>query len=320
MLRLHAGALTVFFFDLLIANMSQQIIRRNTLSVDLHQLHILPLIEEVHVLIQSQLPATVDNLLHLSLDTYKRQIYLKTISPLVAEKFLHHCGGYIDYVSHTGTYKLPVTLVEDDYITVTVATVPYECTNEQLKAFFAQYGDIARIVQLNHAKHLIFPIDSGRRLVVYKKLHTNIPQHVDLAGFKLRVSYSTQVKLCPLCGADHLKYSCALYSGDGNLRHRKTLPPEQTSLGPTVIPVNTTSRKRMLSNEVCENIPQVETVISDISLEHSVASDSSMNVSAPAMNVDPEVIPVLSQQDDKISPSGPHLVDPTALEGSRAEG
>ena len=67
--------------------MSQQILRRNTLSIDLHSLNHTPLIEDVHVLIQNSLPATVDNIVSLVLDTYKKQIFLKTISALVTENF-----------------------------------------------------------------------------------------------------------------------------------------------------------------------------------------------------------------------------------------
>ena len=148
--------------------MSTHIIRQNTLAIDLHNLISILDIEDVHYLIQQNFPATVDNLLSLSVDSYKRQIYVKTISAHVAERFLNYCGGSIDYQQNNTIYKLTVSMAEDDFIPVNVATVPYECTNEHLRHFFAQYGDIARIVQLSHAKHLLFPIDSGRRLVVFK--------------------------------------------------------------------------------------------------------------------------------------------------------
>jgi hypothetical protein len=230
--------------------MSTQIVRQNTLYIDMHQIPVLPQVEDVHVLIANTLPATVDNIMSLYLDTYKKHIYLKTISALVAERFLNHCGGHIAYHVNDVTYKLPMKLVEDDYITVTVVNVPFECTNEQLKQYFSTYGEIARIVQLTHAKHLLFPVDSGRRLVIYKRLPRNIPQHVELGGHKMRVSYAAQIKDCPNCHGNHLKYSCDQTLGDGGRRMDTSVAPPADSVVLTSFSVTTPSRKRLLSTEL----------------------------------------------------------------------
>ena len=228
--------------------MSTHIIRQNTVYIDIHQLAVNPEIAEVHELIANTLPATVDNLISIILDTYKRHIYIKTIAASVAEKFINHCNGQINYQVNNVTYQLPVRLVEDDFVTVTVVNVPYECSNEQLRQVFGTYGEIARVIQLNHAKHLRFPVDSGRRLVVFRKLPVNIPQHVEVEGHKLRVSYASQVKQCPLCQGNHLRYSCALYLADGGTRDLSSgssLPRRDST---TTFQVTTQSRKRMLSN------------------------------------------------------------------------
>ena len=286
--------------------MSQPIIRKNTISVDLHGLNHTPEIADIHVLIQNSLPATVDNIVSLALDTYKKCIYIKTISALVAEKFINYCEGHIAYVYDHVTYTLPVRLVEDDYISVHVATVPYECSNEQLKHFFSQFGEIARVVQLNHAKHLIFPVDSGRRLVVYKKLNVNIPQHVEIGGFKLRVSYTSQVKVCGKCGGNHLQYACTQNSAAGVSRMNTIPTPPQPTSGPTVLAVTVSSRKRLLSNGFEEEAQQ------DSILDQTIVAPHAEDPQDAKQNDDMDVACASSDHldDNQSHPSpSPHLDD-----------
>ena len=114
----------------------------------------------------------------------------------MAERFVKHCNGQITYVQGDITYRLQVSVLDEDFITVNVATIPYECSNDQVKTFFSSYGEIARVVTLNHASNLLFPVYSGRRLVIFKKIHTNIPQHLELGGHKIRVIYDSQIKVC----------------------------------------------------------------------------------------------------------------------------
>ena len=229
--------------------MSTKIIRKHTIAIDIHNLNILPQIEDVHILVRDTLPATVDNIVSLELDSYSRKIYIKTISEHVAEKFINYCKGKIEFTFQGASHTLPVTLVEDDYVTVTVTTVPSECSEIQLQQYFSQYGEVVRIVSLNHASHLVFPLYSGRRLVVFKKLNVNIPQHIEIGGIKLRASYSSQIKSCKTCGGNHLRYVCPLNSEDGVARRdtNSTALPQQP--GPVVMPITTQSRKRMLSAE-----------------------------------------------------------------------
>ena len=175
--------------------------------------------------------------------------FIKTISASVAEKFLTHCGGAISYTYDGVDYQLLVKLVEDDFVTVTVVNVPYECTGEQIRQYFSQYGEIARVVSLKHAPHLLFPIDSGRRLVVYKRLPKNIPQHVEIGGHKLRVSYTAQIKSCATCGGNHLKYACDKNSADGSGPQATSSSYLQDSSSTTSLQVTIPSRKRLLSSE-----------------------------------------------------------------------
>ena len=103
---------------------------------------------------------------------------------------------------------------------------------------------------MNHAKHLIFPIDSGRRLIIFKKLPKNIPQHVEIGGHKLRVSYSAQVKQCALCLGNHLKHVCPQGSGDGVPRTNTQVQAPHRDNVTSVMQVTIPSRKRMLSAEL----------------------------------------------------------------------
>ena len=131
--------------------MNHKILRRNTVLLDFHQAQNFPQIDEVQDIIKTQLPATIDNILSIEPDSYKRQIFITTISQFITERFVTHCNGHVNYVQNGTQYRIPVTVLEDDLITVSVATIPYACPNEHVKVFFSQYGDVARIVQLNHA-------------------------------------------------------------------------------------------------------------------------------------------------------------------------
>ena len=178
---------------------------------------------------------------------------MKTISQVVAERFVQHCQGVATLVHHEVTYKLKVSIVEEDYISVHVATISLETTDEQVRTFFSKYGDVVRVVKLNHGAHLDFPIYSGRRLVVFKKIYTNIPQHLEMGGTKLRASYDLQVKVCPLCAGNHIRHRCALYNDDINARQPLHSSSSPTNFGPVVLPVTVPNRKRFLSAELEAN-------------------------------------------------------------------
>ena len=116
--------------------MATKVQRKNNVVIDLHQVKYFPKVEDLHILVKNNLPATVDNLLSLEPDSYKHQVYLKTISPAVAERFVNYCQGKIAYEQNGVVYQLPVSILDEEFISVHVATIPYECTNEQISAFF----------------------------------------------------------------------------------------------------------------------------------------------------------------------------------------
>ena len=138
---------------------------------------------------------------------------------------------------------------------------------------FSQYGEVARIVQLNHAANSWFPVYSGRRLVIFRKLNVPIPQHLEMGGIKLRASYSSQVKICGICGDNHLRHLCPQASGEHS---RKDINQPRYEHGEvmSVFPVNVNSRKRMLSNGLEDHSALPDTEDQDIVPDTQLATET----------------------------------------------
>ena len=84
---------------------------------------------------------------------------------------------------------------KNDLTRVLVSKLPLGVSNDEILSALDYYGDILSVQQVTK---VMFGkrLDTGDRVVIFKKIHKDIPSYVPVRGWKAYIMYTGQPKTC----------------------------------------------------------------------------------------------------------------------------
>ena len=132
----------------------------------------------------------------------------------------------------------------NDLTRVLVSKLPLGISNDEIRYELGYYGDILSVQQVTRVM-CGKKLDTGDRVVTFKKIHKDIPTYVPVRGWKAYIMYKGQPKTCRSCGkVGHFAKDCSSkrksnenFSEDQNISGKKRKSEEKSTANQD-IPVN----------------------------------------------------------------------------------
>ena len=182
------------------------------------------------------------------------------------------------------------------FVRVLVSRLPAGVPDKDICSVLNCYGEILKVQQVTKVWYGI-QVDTGDRVVVFKKIHTDIPSYVTIRGWKTFIRYRGQPKTCQSCGkVGHFAKDCPFKRKPDERSHQdnpeKKRKTDEKRTGDKVIPVN----MEIIESSV---IPNHEEIIKDLmdtlteiehDPDHSVQDKVEDVTSKVAENLDSDVV------------------------------
>ena len=182
--------------------------RINTLKLGFGAVTTRPSTLRIHEYIQDLFHWTVDQVLSIEIDVYRKCVYIKLVSELLCEKALREHGPVLQFTDEHGTHDLSFDLADQTVIPVRVHVVPSELSDDDIVSALSKYGECKRIRDELYDPAHIYHVRSGRKIVLMV-LQKPIPSFVSICNQRFLVTYFGQERTCYFCDkGSHLQSAC----------------------------------------------------------------------------------------------------------------
>jgi hypothetical protein len=137
-----------------------------------------------------------------------RIIYFKCHKEETMRHLIENYNGAFFKYDNGNVARVAMTEENESFRYVRVWGLPPEAPNEDVMAFFGQYGEVRKVVRELFPKELNCPIETGVR-GVYMDLKKDLSHFMYIRNCRIKVHYVGMKDKCHICGStEHIRNDC----------------------------------------------------------------------------------------------------------------
>jgi hypothetical protein len=156
---------------------------------------------QIHESIHDTLQLEEDEVSMIQIDGPRRRVYIKFVNDMGMRRTLSKTNGIQDFKHVNGEISQEqIEIAGKGMRTIRVANLPPEVQDTVIRNALGIYGDITEIAGDLWTRRFRYKVSNGIGLVTMN-LNQHIPSHMQVAGYRVLISYDGQPATCYGCNA-----------------------------------------------------------------------------------------------------------------------